>query len=156
MINKAVIIGRLGKDPEIKSLSNGNQVANFSVATSESYTAKNGEKVETTEWHNVVVWNPHLIKIVENYITKGALVYIEGKIKTRKWDDKNGTTHYNTEIVIENFGGEIRILSSKNENRAEGNKEYRPHKPGGREPDNISTDIPKTSLPDEEDLDLPF
>lgn len=121
MLNKAVIIGRLGKDPEIKQLANGNKVCNFSVATSESYKNKAGEKVENTEWHNVVVWNPHLIKIVESYISKGTLIYIEGKIKTRKWEDKNGNAHYNTEIVIENFGGEIKILSSKNE----GLKEYK-------------------------------
>jgi single-strand DNA-binding protein len=154
MLNKAIIIGRLGKDPEIRNLSNESQVANFSVATSESYKNKSGEKVENTEWHNVVIWNPHLIRVVENYISKGTLVYIEGKLKTRKWDDKNGTTHYNTEIVIENFGGEIKILSPKNEH--EGNGEVRFPKPGGREEDGISSNIPETELPDDEDNDLPF
>jgi len=158
MINKAVIIGRLGKDPEIKFLSSGNQVANFSVATSESFTNKQGEKVELTEWHNIVVWNPHLIKIVENYLKKGSLVYIEGKIKTRSWENQAGQKQYSTEIVLENFGGEIRILSPKGETeqRQSGNQEYRPPKPGGREDDGIDTDIPETDLPESEDDDLPF
>lgn len=152
MKNSVFLIGRLGKDPEIKTLSNGNKVANMTLATSESYRNKAGEKVENTEWHNIVVWNQNLVTIVEKYIEKGSLLFVEGKLKTRNWEDKNGQKHYQTEVVIENFGGEIKILSPKQG----GNQEIRPSKPGGREPDGLPTDIPETSLPEDDDSDLPF
>jgi single-strand DNA-binding protein len=103
-LNKVELIGRLGKDPEIKNLSNGSAVANFSVATSESWKDKrSGEKQEKTEWHNIVVWNEKTIEFVEKYLNKGDLVRIEGKIQTRKWEDQDGKDRYSTEIVIPQF-----------------------------------------------------
>ena len=98
-LNKVQLIGRLGKDPEVRHLDSGITVCNFSIATSESYTNKIGEKVEQTEWHNIVAWGK-LAEIIEKWVTKGMLIYIEGKLKTRKWD-KEGQTHYTTEIFAD-------------------------------------------------------
>lgn len=99
-INKVILVGNVGKDPEIRHLDSGVAVANFPLATSESYLAKNGDKVETTEWHNIVVWRG-LADVVEKYVTKGRQLYIEGKIRTRSWDDKEGNKRYTTEIVAD-------------------------------------------------------
>lgn len=103
-LNKVELIGRLGKDPEVRNLSNGSSVANFSVATSEKWKDKrSGEMQEKTEWHNIVVWNEKTIEFVEKYLNKGDLVRIEGKIQTRKWEDQDGKDRYATEIVIPAF-----------------------------------------------------
>jgi single-strand DNA-binding protein len=110
MYNKVTLIGRLGKDPEVKTLSTGATVANFSMATTESYKDKNGEKKETTEWHNIVIWNK-LADIVKQYVHKGDLIMIEGKITTRSWE-KDGVTRYSTEIVAH----EMKMLGSKGGN----------------------------------------
>lgn len=104
-LNKVQLIGRLGKDPEVRHLDSGMTVSNFSIATSESYTNKQGEKVEQTEWHNIVAWGK-LAEIIEKWVTKGMLIYIEGKLKTRKWE-KDGQTHYATEI----FADSMQMLS---------------------------------------------
>ena len=101
-VNKVILVGNLGKDPEVKYLDNGVAVANFSLATTENYKNKEGEKVSQTEWHNIVLWRG-LAEIAEKYLKKGASVYIEGKIKTRKWEDKDGVTRYNTEILTDNM-----------------------------------------------------
>jgi single-strand DNA-binding protein len=101
-INKVILVGNLGKDPEVKYLDNGVAVANFSLATTENYKNKEGERVSQTEWHNVVLWRG-LAEVAEKYLKKGASVYIEGKIKTRKWEDKGGVTRYNTEILGDNM-----------------------------------------------------
>lgn len=119
-LNKVELIGRLGKDPEVKNLSNGSSVANFSVATSETWKDKRtGEKQEKTEWHNIVVWNENTIKFVEDYCKKGDLVRIEGKIQTRKWEDKDGVDRYSTEIVIPAFASidALMKLSFDNDNK---------------------------------------
>lgn len=100
-VNKAIILGRLGKDPEVRHLENGTTVANFSVATSETWKDKNGEKQENTEWHNCVAWKK-TAEIIEKYIKKGDQIYIEGKLQTRSWE-KDGDTRYITEIVINNL-----------------------------------------------------
>ena len=101
-VNKVILVGNLGKDPEVKYLDNGVAVANFSLATTENYKNKEGEKVSQTEWHNIVLWRG-LAEVAEKYLKKGASVYIEGKIKTRKWEDKEGSTRYNTEILADNM-----------------------------------------------------
>lgn len=106
-LNKVSIIGNLGKDPEVRRLEGGAIVASFSLATTDKYTNKSGEKVEMTEWHNIIVWNK-LAEICEKWLKKGMQVYIEGKIKTRKWE-KDGVTHYSTEI----FGDTMQMLGSK-------------------------------------------
>lgn len=106
-INKAIIVGFVGKDPEVKYLDSGTAVANFSVATSESYTNRSGEKVTQTEWHNIVLWRG-LAEVAEKYVKKGTQVYVEGRIRTRSWDDRDGNKRYTTEIV-----GDIMQLMGK-------------------------------------------
>ena len=98
-LNKAMLIGRLGKDPETKTMQSGAKVVNFSLATSEKYTDNDGNKQESTEWHNIVMWNK-LADIAERYLRKGSQIYVEGKIKTRSWDDKDGNKKYMTEINV--------------------------------------------------------
>lgn len=110
-MNKAQVIGNLGRDPEIRTMPSGDKVASFSVATSERWKDKvSGERKERTEWHNITVFNQNLIGVVEQYVKKGTKVYIEGQIETRKWDDK-GTDRHSTEIVLRPFRGEIELLS---------------------------------------------
>ena len=115
-LNKVFLIGRLGADPEIKQMVNGKNVARLSLATSQSWKDKNtGEKKEKTEWHRVVIFNEGLINVVQKYVKKGAQVYIEGQLVTRKWtDEKSGTDKYSTEIVLQGFNSTFKILSSKN------------------------------------------
>jgi single-strand DNA-binding protein len=108
MLNKVQLIGRVGKDPEIKHLESGSSVANFTLATSEKYTNKKGEKVENTEWHSIVAWNK-LAEIIEKYIEKGDLIYIEGKLTYRKYEGKDGETKYITEIKADG----LEMLSGK-------------------------------------------
>jgi single-strand DNA-binding protein len=115
-LNKVLLIGRLGADPEIKQMVNGKSVARFSLATSNTWKDKNtGEKKEKTEWHRVVIFNEGLVNIVQQYVKKCAQVYIEGQLTTRKWtDEKSGTEKYSTEIVLQGFNSTFTILSSKN------------------------------------------
>ena len=101
-VNKVILVGNLGKDPEVRYLDNGVAVANFSLATTESYKNKQGERVSQTEWHNIVLWRG-LAEVAEKYLKKGSSVYVEGKIKNRKWEDKDGNTRYNTEILGDNM-----------------------------------------------------
>ena len=115
-LNKVLLIGRLGADPEIKQMVNGKNVARLSLATSNTWKDKNtGEKKEKTEWHRVVIFNEGLVNVVQQYVKKGAQVYIEGQLSTRKWkDEKSGTDKYSTEIVLQGFNSSFKILSSKN------------------------------------------
>ena len=101
-VNKVILIGNLGKDPEVRYLDSGVAVANFSLATTESYKNKEGERVSQTEWHNVVLWRG-LAEVAEKWLKKGSSVYIEGKIRNRKWEDKEGNTRYTTEILADNM-----------------------------------------------------
>ena len=117
-VNKVILLGNLGQDPDIRTMQNGKKVCTFSLATSDSWKDKEtGEKKEKTEWHRVVVFNEGLIGVVENYIKKGTKLYIEGAIKTRKWTDDSGTEKYTTEIVIQGYGGRIDIVSAKGNNQ---------------------------------------
>ena len=115
-LNKVLLIGRLGADPEIKQMVNGKSVARLSLATSNTWKDKNtGEKKEKTEWHRVVIFNEGLVNVVQQYVKKGAQVYIEGQLTTRKWkDEKSGLDRYSTEIVLQGFNSSFKILSSKN------------------------------------------
>jgi len=113
MLNKATLIGNVGKDPEIRSTQDGREIANFSLATSESWKDKNGERQEKTEWHNVVVFSEGLVKLIKGYVKKGDKLYIEGAIKTRKWVDKEGVDKYSTEIVLQGYNASIIMLSGK-------------------------------------------
>ena len=101
-VNKVILVGNLGKDPEVRYLDSGVAVANFSLATTENYKNKEGERVSQTEWHNVVLWRG-LAEVAEKYLKKGSSIYIEGKIRTRKWEDKEGVTRYSTEILGDNM-----------------------------------------------------
>jgi len=119
MINKAIIIGRLGRDPEIRYTSSGTPVASFSVATDEKWTGQDGNRQTKTEWHNIVAWS-RLAEICEQYLKKGKLVYIEGRIQTREWDDKDGNKRRTTEIVATN----MQMLSARQEDDAMGGQNY--------------------------------
>ena len=114
-LNKVLLIGRLGADPEVKQMVNGKSVARISLATSQSWKDKNtGEKKEKTEWHRIVIFNEGLVNVVQQYVKKGAQVYIEGQLTTRKWkDEKAGIDKYSTEIVLQGFNSAFKILSSK-------------------------------------------
>tara|TARA_B100001245_G_C22730925_1_gene354830 strand:+ start:255 stop:749 length:495 start_codon:yes stop_codon:yes gene_type:complete len=117
-VNKVILLGNLGQDPDIRTMQNGKKVCTFSIATSNSWKDKDtGEKKEKTEWHRVVVFNEGLVGVVENYIKKGTKLYIEGSLQTRKWTDDSGTEKYTTEIVIQGYGGRIDIVSAKGNNQ---------------------------------------
>jgi len=112
-VNKVTLIGNLGRDPEIRSLGSGDRVANLAVATSESWRDKmSGERKERTEWHRVVIFNDHIVDVAEKYLRKGAKVYLEGALQTRKWTDNGGVERYSTEVVLQKFRGELTMLDS--------------------------------------------
>jgi single-strand DNA-binding protein len=117
-VNKVILIGNLGRDPEIRSMQNGGRVCNLSVATSESWNDKqSGERKEKTEWHRVVIFDDRLVEVCEKYLRKGRKVFVEGQLQTRKWQDQSGQDRYSTEVVLQRFRGELQILDS---NRGEG------------------------------------
>jgi single-strand DNA-binding protein len=115
-VNKVILVGNLGKDPETRRLQSGDPVVNLSIATSESWRDKaSGERKEKTEWHRVVIFNKNLAEVAEKYLRKGAKVYVEGSLQTRKWSDKDGVEKYSTEVVLQNFRGELTMLDSRGE-----------------------------------------
>ncbi|HEX8041143.1 MAG TPA: single-stranded DNA-binding protein [Chryseosolibacter sp.] len=145
-VNKVILIGRLGKDPEVRNLDNGVSVANFTMATSESYKDRTtGEKKEVTEWHNIVLWRG-LAEVSQKYLHKGDLVYIEGKLRTRSWE-KEGVTRYTTEIVADN----MTMLGSRSGAGAGGNADY-----GSRSPERAPTEPSYNTPADNNTDDLPF
>jgi len=112
-VNKVIIVGNLGRDPEVRNMQDGSPVVNLSIATSESWKDRaSGEKRERTEWHRIVVFNEHLAKFAQNYLKKGSTVYIEGQLQTRKWTDQQGVEKYTTEICLQKYRGELKSLSS--------------------------------------------
>lgn len=116
-VNKVILVGNLGSDPEIRSTQDGREIANITVATSESWRDKNsGEKRDKTEWHRVVIFSPGLVNVVKNYLKKGAKVYIEGALQTRKWQDKSGAERYSTEVVLQGFGSTLTMLDGRSSN----------------------------------------
>jgi single-strand DNA-binding protein len=113
-VNKVILIGNLGADPEIRRLNSGDPVVNLRVATTETWRDKNsGERKDRTEWHNVVIFNDNLAKVAEQYLKKGAKVYIEGQLQTRKWQDQTGQDRYTTEVVLQKFRGELQMLDTR-------------------------------------------
>lgn len=115
-VNKVILVGNLGRDPEVRRMNSGDAVCNLSVATSESWRDRQtGEKREKTEWHRVVIFNENLVKVCENYLRKGSKVYVEGQLQTRKWTDQNGQEKYSTEVVLQKFRGELQMLDGRNE-----------------------------------------
>ena len=120
-VNKVILVGNLGRDPEIRSMQNGGRVANLSVATSESWKDRqSGERREKTEWHRVVIFNENLLDVAEKYLQKGSKVYIEGQLQTRKWQDQSGVDKYSTEIVLQRFRGELQMLDSRGDGGGSG------------------------------------
>ena len=113
-VNKVIIVGNLGRDPEVRSFQNGGKVVNLRIATSENWRDKaSGERKERTEWHSVAIFNENLAKIAEQYLKKGSTVYIEGQLETRKWQDQSGQDRYSTEIVLRNYGGTLTLLGGR-------------------------------------------
>lgn len=147
-VNKVILVGNLGRDPEIRSMPNGDRVANLSLATSESWRDKSsGERKEKTEWHRVSIFNDNIVKVAEQYLKKGSTVYIEGQLETRKWTDKDGVEKYSTEVKVGKFNGVLTMLGGKQD--------------GERSSDRASSDdsysAPKTSEPTYDlNDDVPF
>jgi len=113
-VNKVILVGNLGRDPEVRSLQNGGKVANLSLATSESWRDRqSGERRERTEWHRVVIFNENLIDVAEKFLRKGSKIYIEGALQTRKWTDQSGVEKYSTEVVLQRFRGELQMLDGR-------------------------------------------
>ena len=145
-LNKVLLIGRLGADPEIKQMSNGKNVARMSLATSDSWKDKNtGEKKEKTEWHRVVIFNEGLVNIVQQYLKKGAQIYIEGQLTTRKWkDEQSGQDKYSTEIILQGYNSTLKMLNTKISNDL-----------SGKSSEAISNENPSAPLNDLDD-EIPF
>lgn len=132
-VNKVILVGNLGADPEIRRLNSGDAVANLRIATSENWRDKSsGERRERTEWHNVVIFNENLVKVAEQYLKKGSTVYIEGQLQTRSWDDQSGQKRYTTEVVLQRFRGEMQMLGGRGDSGGgEGGGGYRGGGGGG-------------------------
>lgn len=113
-VNKVILVGNLGRDPEIRSMQSGEEIAQLSVATSETWRDKaSGERKERTEWHRVVIFNENLVKVAKSYLKKGSKIYVEGSLQTRKWTDKDGAEKYSTEVVLQRFRGELTMLDGR-------------------------------------------
>ncbi len=120
-VNKVILVGNLGRDPEVRSTQDGREIANLSIATSESWKDRNtGERREKTEWHRVAIFNENLVKIVKNYTKKGTKLYIEGQLQTRKWTDQSGQEKYSTEVVLQGYNGSLTILDGRSDGQGEG------------------------------------
>ena len=132
-VNKVILVGTLGRDPEVRFMQSGEKIANLNIATSESWRDKgSGERREKTEWHRVVIFNPNLADIAEKYLRKGSKVYVEGQLQTRKWQDQAGAEKYTTEVVLTRFRGELTLLDGRGESTGagEGGASYT-QEPGG-------------------------
>ncbi len=120
-VNKVILVGNLGRDPEVRRLGSGEPVVNLRIATSENWRDKaSGERKERTEWHSVVIFNENLARIAEQYLRKGSTVYIEGQLQTRKWQDQSGQERYTTEVVLQRFRGELTLLGGRGEGGGRG------------------------------------
>jgi single-strand DNA-binding protein len=120
-VNKVIIVGNLGRDPEVRSFQNGGKVCNLRIATSENWKDRNtGERRERTEWHSVAIFSEPLARIAEQYLRKGSKVYIEGQLETRKWQDQNGQDRYSTEVVLRPYRGELTLLDGRGDNQGGG------------------------------------
>ena len=147
-INKVILVGNVGGDPEIRSTQDGREIASFTLATSDSWKDKNtGEKKDKTEWHRIVIFSQGLVGIVKNYVKKGSKIYIEGSLQTRKWTDNAGIEKYTTEVVLQNYGGTMQILdSNRNSQNSSSNNDSGSN--NSRSQNNVSAE--------EIDDDIPF
>jgi single-strand DNA-binding protein len=136
-INKVILVGNLGRDPEIRSTNDGTRIANLALATSETWRDRNsGERKERTEWHRVVIFNERLVEIAEKYLRKGSKIYVEGALQTRKWTDNQGQERYSTEVVLQRFRGELTMLDGARggSGAMEGGADYDDYSGGGDSP----------------------
>ena len=155
-INKVILIGNVGSDPDIRNTNDGREIASFSIATSESWKDKTtGEKKEKTEWHRIVIFSQGLVGIVKNYVKKGSKLYIEGQLQTRKWTDNSGIEKYTTEVVLQNFSSTLQILDSSNRNNANDTGNYDNHNSSNttKNPQNRSNEV---EMSEDLDDDIPF
>lgn len=152
-VNKVILIGNLGKDPEVRYFEEGRGVASFPLATTETYKDRNGDRQEQTDWHNVVIWRPGLIGIVEKYLKKGNKVYVEGRLKNRSWEDQNKQTRYITEVIVDN----LTLLGGRpdDQNTSSGGTSSTASTPGATQ--NVSESTQSSDVAsDSQDDDLPF
>ena len=148
-VNKVILLGNLGRDPDVRTMQNGKKVCTFSIATSNSWKDKEtGEKKEKTEWHRVVVFNEGLVDVVENYVKKGSKLYIEGSLQTRKWTDDSGTEKYTTEVIIQGYGGRIDMIGTKGSN---GNFSEESKDSNQKKTPEVNEEEKKTDLPESKD-----
>jgi single-strand DNA-binding protein len=150
-VNKVILVGNLGRDPEVRRLPSGDPIVNLRLATTESWRDKNsGERRERTEWHNVVIFNENLARVAEQYLKKGAKIYVEGQLQTREWEDQSGAKRYSTEVVLQRFRGELQMLDSRGAGGA----------PEDRQGADFGASDPmqrgRTSLKEELDDEIPF
>ena len=151
-INKVILVGNLGADPEIRQTKDGRPIANLSVATGESWKDKNtGERREKTEWHRVVIFNEGLAKIAEQYLRKGSKVYLEGQLQTRKWQDQNGQDKYTTEVVLQGYNGNLTMLDSR-----QGGGDFAGSSTGSIGAGGGGDSLPPSSPDGDMDGDIPF
>jgi single-strand DNA-binding protein len=163
-VNKVIIVGNLGKDPEIRTLNSGDRVANLRIATSETWRDKaSGERKEKTEWHQVVIFNENLVKVAESYLKKGSTVYIEGSLQTRKYTDQQGNERYSTEIVLQKFRGELTMLGGRSTGAdsddggyRSGGGDYGSGGGGGGGRSQPASSGPRESFPADLDDEIPF
>jgi single-strand DNA-binding protein len=146
-VNKVILVGNLGRDPEVRRMNNGDAVVSFSLATSESWRDKaTGERKEKSEWHNIVIFNENIGKVAEQYCKKGSKVYIEGQLQTREFTDKDGNQRKSTEVVLQRFRGELTLLDSRKDERDDAReptpRQQASQRPLGRGPEPLSDDIP--------------
>jgi single-strand DNA-binding protein len=156
-VNKVILIGNLGKDPEVRRLPSGDPVVNLRIATSESWRDKqSGERKEKTEWHSVAIFNENIAKVAEQYLKKGSKVYIEGQLQTRKWTDQQGVEKYSTEVVLQRYRGELTMLDGKGEGG--GARSYEDEGGGftSKAGSKRSSDAPRESFNQDLDDEIPF
>jgi len=147
-INKVILVGNVGQDPEIRSTQDGREIANFSIATTESWKDKaTGEKRDKTEWHRIVIFSQGLVGIAKNYIKKGAKLYIEGQIQTRKWTDAQGAEKYTTEIILQNYNSSLQILDSRRDGDSSQYSSSQQSSPSQSNNDNITVEETDDEIP---------
>lgn len=152
-INKVILVGNLGADPRVSNTQNGAKIVNLSIATTETWKDKlSGERKDRTEWHRVVIFNPQLADVAERYLRKGSKVYLEGQLQTRKWEDNNGQEKYSTEIVLQNFNGNLILLDAKGDGVPAGGNDVFSPASGNAGWDSTTSSAPAADLDD----DIPF
>lgn len=141
-VNKVIILGRLGADPEVRNFQNGGKVVNLRIATSEKFKDRDGNAKEVTQWHSVAIFNEKIGEIAERYLTKGSEVYVEGQLETRKWQDASGADKYATEIVLRQFRGELALIGGRASTQEEAPRQQAKAAPQRGKPDPMDADIP--------------